>query len=198
MEIHEGVREYVNTLSLEDVPWHRLPTAYGRAGHFPNAFHRLFAMDSTRDVDAALDIVFHEAIHQETFWAAAPLSAVFLYRAFEQAATQAPKSTVAAHTLDRLLELFSEAAEGCQPQFFGQEEVLPALADLLKEEFLWSEHYDEAEDEARYEEEGGPFTEEQYVSFYYYTYQVLLCARPTLESLKDTRPAAAALLAQLQ
>lgn len=198
MEIHEGVHEYVDTLTLEDVPWHRLPTAYGRAGHFPTAFRTLCAMGSTRDVDAALDVVFHEAIHQETFWAAAPFSAVFLYRAFEQAAAQSSTHMVASYVLDRLLELFSEAAKGCQPQFFEQEEVLPRMDDLLNEEFLWSEHYDEAEDELRYEEEGGPFTEAQYVSFYYYTYHVLLCARPTLTTIADSKPQAAALLAQLQ
>lgn len=198
MEVHEGVREYIDTVSLEDIPWHRLPTTYGRAEHFPSAFESLFAMRSTKDIDRALESVYPEIVHQESFWPATPFSMVFLCRVFEQAASKATHDEVAVYTIKQFLELFLEIAQACHPQYLEQAEVLPAIGDQLKEEFLWSERYDEKDDELRYEQEGGPFSKQQYTSIYYYTYHVLLCTRPALESLTNNTDLAAALLAQLQ
>lgn len=56
----------------------------------------------------------------------------------------------------------------------------PLFSDLLKEEYLWSEAYDEEEDEIRYEEDE-VFPNDLFYSFYYYSYQAVLAYRSILE-----------------
>lgn len=51
-------------------------------------------------------------------------------------------------------------------------EPLPMFSDLLKEEYLWSEEYDEEEDEMRYEEDE-VFPDDLFYSFYYYSWQAV-------------------------
>jgi hypothetical protein len=78
------------------------------------------------------------------------------------------------YIVEVLLELFTEVAEGC---VMGNEmehaAPLPFFEDMLKEEYLWPEEYDEEDDEARYEEDEGPFPDDLFYSFYYYSYMVL-------------------------
>ena len=57
---------------------------------------------------------------------------------------------------------------------------LPCFSDLLKEEYLWSEEYDEEEDEMRYEEDE-IFPADLFYSFYYYSWQAVLAYRGALE-----------------
>ena len=57
---------------------------------------------------------------------------------------------------------------------------LPSFADMLNEEYLWSEEYDEDEDILRYEEEE-VFRDDLFFSFYYYSLQVLLLYKPLLD-----------------
>ena len=59
---------------------------------------------------------------------------------------------------------------------------LPLFSDLLKEEYLWSEQYDEEEDEMRYEEED-VFPDNLFYSFYYYSWQAVLAYQSSLEQL---------------
>ena len=51
-------------------------------------------------------------------------------------------------------------------------EPLPLFSDLLKEEYLWSEEYDEEEDEMRYEEDE-VFPDDLFYSFYYDSWQAV-------------------------
>ena len=57
---------------------------------------------------------------------------------------------------------------------------LPFFFDMLKEEYLWSEEYDEEEDEMRYEEDE-VFPDDLFYSFYYYSWQAVLAYRSALE-----------------
>lgn len=60
---------------------------------------------------------------------------------------------------------------------------LPLFSDMLKEEYLWSEEYDEEEDEMRYEEEE-VFPDDLFYSFYYYSWQAVLAYKEQLEQYK--------------
>ena len=73
-------------------------------------------------------------------------------------------------------------------------EALPLFSDLLKEEYLWSEEYDEEEDEMRYEEDE-VFPDDLFYSFYYYSWQAVLAYRDILEQVSEefAGPAAAVL-----
>ena len=59
-------------------------------------------------------------------------------------------------------------------------EPLPLFSDMLKEEYLWSEEYDEEEDEMRYEEDE-VFPADLFYSFYYYSYEAVLAYRDIFE-----------------
>lgn len=95
-------RLFMQNLMTDEVPWHRITTAYGRATKFPEYFKSLYDM-----------------------------------------------------------------------------------SDMLKEEYLWSEEYDEDEDEMRYREDE-VFPDDLFYSFYYYSYQALLSCKPLLQQLENT------------
>ena len=62
---------------------------------------------------------------------------------------------------------------------------LPLFSDMLNEHYLWSEDYNEEEDELRYEEEE-VFPDDLFYSFWYYSYQVILTCRDTFKKIKNT------------
>ena len=35
------IESYIQTLKIDEVPWHRLTTAYGRASDFPKLFQQI-------------------------------------------------------------------------------------------------------------------------------------------------------------
>ena len=61
-------------------------------------------------------------------------------------------------------------------------EALPQFSDLLKEEYLWSEEYDEEEDEMRYEEDE-VFPDDLFYSFYYDSWQAVKAYQDVLEQV---------------
>ena len=75
---------------------------------------------------------------------------------------------------------------------------LPFFFDMLKEEYLWSEEYDEEEDEMRYEEDE-VFPDDLFYSFYYYSWQAVLAYKDKLEQcqLVEYAPKIAKVLAEL-
>ena len=106
---------------------------------------------------------------------------VFLNRILEKALMESGQNPVARFLAGELLDFFA-----CILQCFhdGDEmehaSPLPCFSDLLKEEYLWSEEYDEEEDEMRYEEDE-VFPADLFYSFYYYSWQAVLAYRGALE-----------------
>ena len=48
-----AIQTYIETVQVNDIPWHRLTTTYGRATDFPEALDVLWNMESIETVDAA-------------------------------------------------------------------------------------------------------------------------------------------------
>ena len=46
-------KQYIETVKVSDIPWHRLTTTYGRATDFPTELDVLWSMKSIDAVDAA-------------------------------------------------------------------------------------------------------------------------------------------------
>ena len=88
---------------------------------------------------------------------------------------------MAAYLAGQLTELF-DCLLGCYHLGDTMEHAapLPRFADLLLEEYLWSEEYDEEADELRYEDED-VFPDALFYSFYYYTWQAVLAEREEIE-----------------
>ena len=123
------------------------------------------------------------------------LGMVFLNRILEKALAESGQNPAAGFLAGELLDFFA-----CILQCFhdGGEmehaEALPLFSDLLKEEYLWSEEYDEEEDEMRYEEDE-VFPDDLFYSFYYYSWQAVKAYQDVLEQVpaEFAQPAAAVL-----
>ena len=133
--------------------------------------------------------------HQSTLWHATPGGMVFLSRILEKALADSGQNPAAHFLAGELLDFFSCILQCLRD---GDEmehaEALPLFSDLLKEEYLWSEEYDEEEDEMRYEEDE-VFPDDLFYSFYYYSWQAALACRDILEQApaEFAEPAAAVL-----
>ena len=177
----EENRTYITQLKVTDVPWHRLTTAYGRGTDFPAHLAVLERMEDMEAVKESLYELTTNMEHQGTLWHTTPFGMVFLCRILEKAIAESRQNPVAHFLAGELLDFFS-----CILQCFhdGDEmehaEALPLFSDLLKEEYLWSEEYDEEEDEMRYEEDE-VFPADLFYSFYYYSWQAVLAYRGALE-----------------
>lgn len=177
-------RAYIENLKIEDVPWHRLTTPYGRATEMPKYLEEMNSGDIAV-VRHAVEQIESEIEHQSTLWHVTPFAMIFLARIFKHAVQDAETGSVNYYIANNLLELFICIAE-CFHMGDEMEHAdrLPKFSDMLSEKYLWSEEYDEMEDEIRYEEEGIP--DNLFYSFYYYSYQVLLNYKQLFENPGDT------------
>ena len=175
-------KKYIETVQVSDIPWHRLTTSYGRGTDFPNQFDVLWKMDSIEAVDVAGEDIALNIEHQSTLWHATPFAMIFLLRIFKKAQEESAHNEVAQYLAEQLVELFTVIAECIRDGLMLEHaDPLPNFEDMLNEEYLWSEEYDEDEDVLRYEEED-VFPDDLFFSFYYYSLQVLLLAIPLLDT----------------
>ena len=177
--------QYIENVKVRDIPWHRLTTAYKRATDFDKYFDVLFKMKSKEDVKEAGNEIAVNIEHQDTLWQATPFACIFLYRIFKKALEDRDKNPVADYLVPELAELFVYIVEAVNiVEDMEHPDPLPHFKDMLSEEYLWSEVYDEEEDEMRWDE-GDVFPDDLFYSFYYYSKQVLLLLKPLLEQSND-------------
>lgn len=175
----------IQNLKMNEVPWHRITTAYGRATEFPKYLKTLWDMADMPMVKQALDEITIHIEHQGTLWHSTPFSIIFLVRIFQRAVSEMEKEEIAFLIAERLLALFGKVAQSVHDaDEMEYPDQLPHFSDMLKEEYLWSEEYNEEEDELRYQEEVLPG--DLLYSFYYYSYQALISCKPALKQLKST------------
>ena len=173
-------QRYIETAQISDIPWHRLTTSYGRATDFPKELDVLWKMESIDTVDEAGKEIALNIEHQSTLWHSTPFALIFLLRTFKKAVEEQRHNEVARYLAEALVELFIVIAESIRDGLVLEHaDPLPNFVDMLNEEYLWSEEYDEDEDMIRYEEDE-VFPDDLFFSFYYYSLQVLLLGRPLL------------------
>lgn len=178
-------KQYIETVKVSDIPWHRLTTTYGRATDFPAHLEVLWDMKVVDAIDAAGEELAQNIEHQSTLWHATPFAMVFLLRIFKKALEERTKNEVAHYLVEQLVDLFTVIAECIRDGLMLEHaDQLPNFEDMLKEEYLWSEEYDEDEDILRYEEEE-VFLDDLFFSFYYYSLQVLLLGKPLLDAANE-------------
>ena len=178
-------KQYIETVKVSDIPWHRLTTTYGRATDFPAHLEVLWDMKNVGAIDVAGEELAQNIEHQSTLWHATPFAMVFLLRIFKKALEERTKNEVAHYLLEQLVDLFTVIAECIRDGLMLEHaDQLLNFEDMLKEEYLWSEEYDEDEDILRYEEEE-VFPDDLFFSFYYYSLQVLLLGKPLLDAANE-------------
>lgn len=176
-----ATKKYIESVQIVDIPWHRLTTSYGRATDFPAHLAVLWDMKDVDAIDAAGEELAQNIEHQSTLWHATPFAMIFLLRIFKKAQEESAHNEVAQYLAEQLVELFTVIAECIRDGLMlDYADPLPNFEDMLNEEYLWSEEYDEDEDVLRYEEDD-VFPDDLFFSFYYYSLQVLLLAIPLLD-----------------
>ena len=174
-------KQYIETVKVSDIPWHRLTTTYGRATDFPAHLEVLWDMKNVDAIDVAGEELVQNIEHQSTLWHATPFAMIFLLRIFKKALEERTQNEVAHYLVEQLVDLFTVIAECIRDGLILEHaDPLPKFEDMLNEEYLWSEEYDEDEDILRYEEEE-VFPDDLFFSFYYYSLQVLLLCKPLLD-----------------
>ena len=174
-------QEYIHNVKVEDIPWHRITTTYGRATDFPKYFEILSKMEDWDAVKNAGEEIAMNIEHQSTLWHAKPFAMIFLYRILKNALEQRDKNEIAKYLAEELEELFTEIEEAVKMvEEMEHAKELPQFSDMLREEYLWSQDYDEEEDEIRYEEDE-VFPDDLFYSFYYYSTQVLELCKTVLD-----------------
>ena len=178
-------KQYIETVKVSDIPWHRLTTTYGRATDFPAHLEVLWDMKNVDAIDAAGEELAQNIEHQSTLWHATPFAMVFLLSIFKKALEERTQNEVAHYLVEQLVDLFTVIAECIRDGLMLEHaDPLPKFEDMLNEEYLWSEEYDEDEDVLRYEEED-VFPADLFFSFYYYSLQVLLLGKPLLDEANE-------------
>lgn len=180
-----ATKKYIETVKVSDIPWHRLTTSYGRATEFPAHLEVLWDMKDVDAIDAAGEELAQNIEHQSTLWHATPFALIFLLRIFKKFIEEQGHNEVARYLSEALVDLFIVIAERIRDSLVLEHaDQLPNFEDMLNEEYLWSEEYDEDEDILRYEEEE-VFPDDLFFSFYYYSLQVLLLCKPLLDKNKE-------------
>ena len=175
-------KQYIETVKVSDIPWHRLTTAYGRATDFPAHLEVLWDMKNVGAIDVAGEELAQNIEHQSTLWHATPFALIFLLRIFKKAVEEQGHNEIARYLVKELAELFIIIAECIRDGLMLEHaDQLPNFEDMLNEEYLWSEEYDEDEDILRFEEDD-VFPDDLFFSFYYYSLQILLLAIPLLDT----------------
>lgn len=189
---------YIETVQVSDIPWHRLTTTYGRATDFPTELDVLWNMESIETINAAGEELAQNIEHQSTLWHATPFAMIFLFRIFKKAQEESTQNKVAQYLAEQLVDLFSVIAECIRDGLLLEHaDPLPCFEDMLNEEYLWSEEYDEDEDVLRYEEED-VFPDDLFFSFYYYSLQVLLLGRLLLDKNNEQEAILLELLTEIE
>ena len=179
------IQTYIETVKVSDIPWHRLTATYGRATDFPAHLEVLWDMKNVDVIDATGEELAQNIEHQSTLWHATLFAMVFLLRIFKKALEERTQNEVAHYLVEQLVDLFTVIAECIRDGLMLEHaDPLPSFADMLNEEYLWSEEYDEDEDILRYEEEE-VFPDDLFFSFYYYSLQVLLLGKPLLDEANE-------------
>ncbi len=184
----DKTQAYMQNLKMEEVPWGRLDTAYGRAGDFPEYFKTIWAMTDLSSVKSASSEILSNIEHQSTLWHSTPFAMIFLVRIFEHAIPQTTENECADFIVDALLEFFEVIAD-CINDYDGMDhdDPLPDFSDLLQEDYLGAELCDEDDEEE--EDSFERFEESDYdvfYSFWYYSHQALLLCKPLLSKLENT------------
>ena len=189
---------YIETVQVSDIPWHRLTTTYGRATDFPTELDVLWNMESIETINAAGEELAQNIEHQSTLWHATPFAMIFLFRIFKKAQEERTQNKVAQYLAEQLVDLFSVIAECIRDGLLLEyADPLPCFEDMLNEEYLWSEEYDEDEDVLRYEEED-VFPDDLFFSFYCYSLEVLLLGRLLLDKNNEQEAILLELLTEIE
>ncbi|MDE5619287.1 MAG: hypothetical protein K2O29_07540 [Ruminococcus sp.] len=163
-----GIKEYIKSVNIKDIPWNRMATAYGTAKKYPEYLAVLDSMQNIKKMQKAFDRI-SDFEHQSTMFPPAPFVLVFLVRILEKAKnTDTPEAewlvSEMSKSFDYYLEVFEEADS------MEHAEPLPNFSDMLDEEYLLEGL---TEDDLEEYDENFMSDENYFYSLYYYSKKVI-------------------------
>lgn len=131
-------RDFIEALSIEEIPWENLATPYYRATEFPELLEAITDEDNLA-ADEAANLLALNLESESILWQATPLAMIFLTRLAGLAVDnylEAPNKPDADFIL-RLLNIYAplfDAVDGIMDD--ERPAPMPAFADMLKPENL--------------------------------------------------------------
>lgn len=139
-------RQFYEKLNIENIPWHRLKTPYGRGDDLPEYLACLEKMSDSESVTSSSKKIASLIEHQGTLWHVTPFTVVFLGRILQKAQQKADTSEAARVAVRELGELFSTLWTSIQMMPTVDCGVsLPQFSSLLDEKCLWPD--DDSDDD---------------------------------------------------
>lgn len=180
-----NIKEYTDSIKIDDIPWSRMTTAYDTAENYPEMLKILDEMKNLDEVKNAWNEI-SSIEHQSTMFTPAPFALVFLVRIYEKALNSA-NNPVAVWIEDKLGDMFEYYKEICDDieRTEDHPNALENMYDILDSKYLLPEGVslyaieDENEFQMLYEK---LFTPELFYSLYHYSKAVLADIQNTKES----------------
>lgn len=176
----ESIKEYIDSLEIEDIPWHRMVTAYDKAENYPEYLSILDEMKDLDEVKKAWNSI-SDFEHQSTLFTPAPFVVVFLVRIYKKA--KQTDSSVAKWLADKLSDEFRYYMEVCDDaDRMEHADPLENMSDILDDKYLLPEgfdldpEYDDDDEEDIIDVDefiAGLFPDNLFYSLYYYTRIIL-------------------------
>lgn len=176
----ENLKQYTDSLEIDDIPWDRMVTAYDKAEKYPEYLRILDEMKDLDEVRKAWNKI-SDFEHQSTFFTPAPFVVVFLVRIYEKAKNT--DNPVAKWLADKLSDEFGYYLKVCDETENAMEHADPLenMSDILNDKYLLPEGFDldpeyddEEEDDFDVDEFiVSLFPDDLFYSLYYYTGKIL-------------------------
>ncbi len=140
------MKEYINNLKMEDIPWDRMVTAYGTAEKFPEYFAVLEDMQNIDEMNEALDNIMCEVEHQDSLYQPLPFVMIFFKRLLKKAENiHTPEAEWLAKEIQSTFKWVLEACDYRVYVFTHGDPILD-FSELLDEKYLLPNYYYGEED----------------------------------------------------
>lgn len=163
--------EFIQNVTMDDIPWDRITTAYGMATELPEYLKVLQAMNPHDSVQNAFREITYSIEHQGSLWHSTPFALIFLVRIYHDVEKQKENNKTAAWLVEELEKFFALMIEcHCDLEELGGDDPLPLFSDMISEKYLWPAGMDEEEEDEWWEE---GYSDELFVSIWHYSYEVV-------------------------
>lgn len=135
------MKEYIENLKFEDIPWEKMFTAYGTAEKFPEFFSVLEKMQSIDEMKEAFYGIMQEVEHQDTLYQPLPFVMIFFKRLLKKAENiHTPESEWLA---EEIKDNFSGISELCDYNVYEFPHGLPCtkFSELLDDKYFPPNYY---------------------------------------------------------
>lgn len=136
------MKDYIDSLKIEDIPWDRMTAIYGTAEKFPEY---LAVLEKMQNIDSMYDAlwggIMQETDHQETLSQPLPFVVIFLKRLLQKAEnTDTPQAEWLAENIKKYFDIIVDACD-FNTYEYSHGDHLRNFQDLLDEKYFPPNYY---------------------------------------------------------